>query len=430
MEKNSIRYFQYIDLLALELQVAMGCTEPVALAYAASLAKETLNEEVIKIDAFVSANIVKNVKSVIVPNTNGGKGIDTAIAAGFSVGDCKKELEVLASVKEEEVSLIEEFKKRVPIRIQTINDGHVFDIGIKAYSNNHTSYVRIIDTHTNVCCVKYDDIDLKLPKKNCKTHVIENNEINEFKRTITIKEILDFANTVGIDDIKEILDKQIKYNMDIASEGITNNYGANIGKTLLLTYGDNVFIKARAYAAAGSDARMNGCERPVVINSGSGNQGITASVPVIVYAKEKGYSLESLYRALVLSNLCTIHLKTGIGTLSAYCGVVSAGSSAGAGICYLDGGDFKAIAYTLINALAITSGIVCDGAKASCAAKISSAVDAGIMGYCMYKNGNHFHSGDGIVKKGLEHTIETVGLLARVGMSETDKEIIKLMLND
>ena len=430
MEKNSIRYFQDIDLLALELQVAMGCTEPVALAYAASLAKETLNEEVIKIDAFVSANIVKNVKSVIVPNTNGGKGIDTAIAAGFSVGDCKKELEVLASVKEEEVSLIEEFKKRVPIRIQTINDGHVFDIGIKAYSNNHTSYVRIIDTHTNVCCVKYDDIDLKLPKKNCKTHVIENNEINEFKKTITIKEILDFANTVGIDDIKEILDKQIKYNMDIASEGINNNYGANIGKTLLLTYGDNVFIKARAYAAAGSDARMNGCEKPVVINSGSGNQGITASVPVIVYAKEKGYSLESLYRALVLSNLCTIHLKTGIGTLSAYCGVVSAGSSAGAGICYLDGGDFKAIAYTLINALAITSGIVCDGAKASCAAKISSAVDAGIMGYCMYKNGNHFHSGDGIVKKGLEHTIETVGLLARVGMSETDKEIIKLMLND
>lgn len=430
MEKNSIRYFKYIDLLALELSTAMGCTEPVALAYAASLAKKVLNDTPLKIEAFVSANIVKNVKSVIVPNTNGGRGIDTAIAAGFTLGDCEKELEVLASVKEEEIKLIDEFKRNVPINIKTNEDGHIFDIGIKAYSKEHYSYVRIVDTHTNVSEMVYDGNNLTLPKKNCKTHIIVDKELDEFKKTITIKEILDFANIVEIDDIKEILDRQINYNMAIAEEGINNNYGANIGKTLLATYGDSPFIKARAYAAAGSDARMNGCEKPVIINSGSGNQGITASVPVIVYGKEINADMDKIYRALAFSNLCTIHLKTGIGTLSAYCGVVSAGASSGAGICYLEGGDFKAISYTLVNALAITSGIVCDGAKASCAAKISSAVDAGIMGYCMYKNGNHFHSGDGIVKKGLEHTIETVGLLARVGMSETDKEIIKLMLND
>lgn len=429
MEKNSIRYFEYIELLKSELIVAMGCTEPVSVAYCAALCKKTLKEMPNKVEVFVSSNILKNVKSVIVPNTNGEKGIDTAVAAGIVGGDSSKELQTLSCICESEIKSIDEFKKNTPIIVHAINDGHIFDVGVKCYSDNHTAYVRIVDNHINVVDVKYDGISLNTPQQTCKENVC-NTKQTEFKKTITIKEILDFAQVCDIDDVKEILDRQIKYNMEIAEEGIKNNYGANIGKILLETYGNHPYIKARAYAAAGSDARMNGCEKPVVINSGSGNQGITSSVPVIVYAKEINAPLEKLYRALILSNLCTIHLKTGIGTLSAYCGVVSAGCSSGVGICYLDGGDFKAISYSLRNALAIASGIVCDGAKASCAAKISSAVDAGIMGYCMYKNGTRFHSGDGIVKHGLENTIETVGLLARIGMSETDKEIIKLMLDE
>ena len=253
--------------------------------------------------------------------------------------------------------------------------------------------------------------------------------ISKFINEITIEEIYDFATTCDICDVKEILDRQINYNMAIANEGMKNNYGANIGKTLIKTYGDGIYTKVKAYASAGSDARMNGCELPVIINSGSGNQGMAASIPVIVFAQSENKTAEELYRALLISNLSTIHIKTGIGKLSAYCGAVAAGCGSGAGICYLSGGDLKAICHTLVNAIAITSGIVCDGAKASCAAKIASSVDAGLLGYFMYKNGNQFRDGDGIVKKGVENTINSGSKLASIGMCETDKEIIKIMLD-
>lgn len=239
---------------------------------------------------------------------------------------------------------------------------------------------------------------------------------------------MDFANSVDIDEIKDTLDMQIKYNTAISEEGLKGNYGANIGKVLLMADGDNIRTRAKAKAAAGSDARMNGCELPVVINSGSGNQGMTASLPVIEYAKELGADDEKLYRALVLSNLVTIHQKTGIGRLSAYCGAVSAGAGAGAGIAYLIDGDYETIIHTIVNALAIVSGIVCDGAKASCAGKIASAVDAGILGYNMYKCGQEFLGGDGLVIKGVEETIKNIGRLGKDGMKETNEEIIKMMV--
>ena len=237
-----------------------------------------------------------------------------------------------------------------------------------------------------------------------------------------------FADAVEIDDVKETLDRQIEYNMAIAEEGLKNNYGANIGKVLLRCYQPDIKITAKAYAAAASDARMNGCELPVIINSGSGNQGITASVPVIVYARGLHVSKEKLYRALCVSNLITIHLKRGIGALSAYCGVVSAGAGAACGVAYLLGGREAEINHALVNALAIDSGIICDGAKASCAAKIATAVESGLLGLNMYYNGNEFFAGEGIVKDGVENTIKSVSRLAHKGMRETDKEIIRIML--
>ena len=245
-----------------------------------------------------------------------------------------------------------------------------------------------------------------------------------------MKDIFDFVETVDIEDVREILDRQITYNMAIAEEGIRGNYGANIGSVLLDTGGDNLAVKAKAMAAAGSDARMNGCELPVIINSGSGNQGITASVPIIVYARGMQCGKEKMYRALVLSNLTAIHEKTPIGRLSAYCGAVSAGAGAGAGIAYLSGGGYEEVIHTVVNALAIVSGIVCDGAKASCAAKIASAVEAGIFGYQMYVHGQEFVGGDGIVTNGVEATLQNVGRLGKQGMKETNEEIIRIMIGE
>ena len=244
---------------------------------------------------------------------------------------------------------------------------------------------------------------------------------------LNMEDIYDFAITADIDDVKQILDPQIYMNSAIAEEGLRGDYGANIGSILKDSYGSDIKIRAKSKAAAGSDARMNGCELPVVINSGSGNQGLTVSLPIIEYARELKVTEEKLYRALLISNLSAIHLKTAIGRLSAYCGAVSAGASAGAGIAYLSDAGYKGITHTVVNALAITSGIICDGAKASCAAKIVTAVDAGILGFEMYKSGQQFHGGDGIISKGIENTIKNIGLLGQIGMFETDKEIIRIM---
>ena len=425
MEKRNAKYAAYVQTLKEELVPAMGCTEPIALAYGAARAREVLGEMPDRVVVGASGSIIKNVKSVIVPNTDHLKGIPAAAAAGIVAGDADKELEVIASVSSEQTAQMKEFMEQVPITVEHIDNGITFDIVITLYKGVSYARVRIANYHTNIVMVeKNGEILEKKPVAG------ESEDGLTDRSLLNMKDILDFARTVDIEDVREVLERQIDYNWAIAEEGIRGNYGANIGSVLLDMEGESVRVRAKAMAAAGSDARMNGCELPVIINSGSGNQGITASVPVIVYAKDMKVSHETLLRALTLSNLTAIHQKTAIGRLSAYCGAVSAGAGAGAGIAYLHGGDYKEIVHTVVNALAIVSGIVCDGAKASCAAKIASAVDAGILGYQMYIRGQQFYGGDGIVTKGVEETLKNVGRLGKEGMKATNEEIIRIMIGE
>lgn len=423
MDKTDIRYQAYIDILKEELIPAMGCTEPIALAYAAATARELLGAMPERVEVSASGSIIKNVKSVIVPNTGHLKGIPAAAAAGIVAGDAKKQLEVISCVTPEQETQIREFLEQVPITVEHIDHHITFDIFVTLYRGEESSRVRIANYHTNlVYKEKNGQILLDLPVEE------ESEEGLTDRSLLDMEGIWDFINTADVSDIKETLDRQAQFNMKIAQEGMNGDYGANIGKVLLDSCGQDVQTRAKAMAAAGSDARMNGCELPVIINSGSGNQGITVSVPVLVYAKELGASEEKTLRALALSNLCAIHQKTRIGRLSAYCGAVNAGSGAGAGIAYLCGGGFKEIVHTVVNSLAIVSGIVCDGAKASCAAKIAAAVDAGLLGYNMYLRGQQFYGGDGIVTKGVEETIKNVGRLGKDGMQQTNEEIIRIMV--
>ena len=417
------KYQDYINELKEELIPAMGCTEPIAIAYAGAIAREHLGCLPERVEIEVSGNIIKNVKSVIVPNTGGLRGIEVAAAAGIVAGDAAKELKVISEVSTEAVAVIHKFLESTPITVNFSDSKKIFDIMITVYGNGHSAYVRICEFHTNIVEIREDDKYVLQ-----KDIAVEDSLGFTDRGFMNVQEIIEFADTARIEDVKDILDLQIECNVNISEEGLAGDYGANIGKVLLKTYGtDDVKIRAKAKAAAGSDARMNGCEMPVVINSGSGNQGITASIPVIEYAKELGVSDEKRYRALLVSNLITIHLKSGIGRLSAYCGAVSAGCASGAGIAYLYGGGVDEVSHTIVNSLAITSGIICDGAKASCAAKIATAIDAGILGYHMYKEGQQFYGGDGIVSKGVENTIKNVGQLAKEGMSTTDQEILKIM---
>ena len=423
MTKEDPRYSAYVQILKEELIPAMGCTEPIALAYGAAAARELLGGMPERVEVAASGSIIKNVKSVIVPNTGHLKGIPAAAAAGIVAGDASKELEVIASVSEEQVEKIRQFLESTPITVDHLEKGPVFDIVITVYRGEDQAKVRIANFHTNIVHKeKNGQVLLDIPVKE------DSEEGLTDRSLLTMEGIWDFANTVDVEDVREVLERQMSYNMAIPKEGIKSEYGANIGKVLLDTYGDDVRTRAKAMAAAGSDARMNGCELPVIINSGSGNQGITASVPVMVYGEELGVSHEKLLRALTLSNLTAIHQKTGIGRLSAYCGAVNAGAAAGAGIAYLCGGGYKEVIHTVVNALAVVSGMVCDGAKASCAAKIASAVDAGLLGYNMIIRGQQFYGGDGIVTKGVENTIGNIGRLGKEGMKETNEEIIKIMI--
>ena len=402
--------------------MAMGCTEPIAISYACAKATQVLDHLPDRIVVKASGSIIKNVKSVIVPHTNGLKGIEVAAAAGALYGDADAKLEVLSSATREQIEELPEYVQNTNITVQHIEQGHVFDLEIHVYYEQEHASVRIVDTHTNIVQIE----------KNWQVIFEDKTTSLELKAdhsALIMKQIWDFSQTVDIDDVKEILDRQIACNMGIANEGIHNSYGANIGHVILNMDSDCVKTRAKAYAAAGSDARMNGCELPVVINSGSGNQGITCCVPVVVYAKELDCTQEQLYRALVLSNLTAIYIKTGIGTLSAFCGAVSAGAAAGAGIAYLHNGTYKEIQHTIVNALAILSGTICDGAKASCAAKIASSVDAGIMGYYMYKNKQQFYAGDGIVAHSVDETIQNIGTLGSQGMLQTNDKIIEMMIS-
>lgn len=422
MEKTDIRYQTYLQILKEELVPAMGCTEPIALAYCAAKAREVLGclPERCRVEA--SGNIVKNVKSVIVPNTGGMKGIEAAAAAGIVAGDASRILEVIAGVTDAQKVQIKEYLAGAPVKVEPLETDEILDMIVTVYHGASWAKVRIANYHTNIVLIEKDGEVLY------EVGIMAEEAAQMADRSLLdVRNIYEFAETADLEDVKELLSRQIAYNTAIAEEGLRNDWGANVGSVLLNAYGDDIRVRARAVAAAGSDARMSGCELPVIINSGSGNQGMTASLPVIEYAKELKVSEEKLYRALLLSNLITIHQKTGIGRLSAYCGAVSAGCGAGCGIAYLLGGDLKTISHTLVNALAIVSGIICDGAKPSCAGKIAAAVDAGILGYQMYLNGQQFYGGDGIISKGVENTISNIGRLGKEGMRETDKEIIRIM---
>ena len=421
---DRILYDSYLDILREELVPAMGCTEPIAVAYAAAIARDTLGCMPDSTELIVSGNIVKNVKSVVVPNTGGRKGLRTAVAAGLCFGKAEKELEVIADATEQDLAGLDAYLRTADITLKEADSNQPFDLAVLLHKGSDSAYVHIVSHHTNVVCIrKNDTVILEKPFTDDTIQVPEN------RKLLSVEHIVEFADTVDIEDVRPILQRQIDYNVAIAQEGLKGEYGAQIGRILLLSYGNSVHNRAKAWAAAGSDARMDGCEMPVVINSGSGNQGITTSIPVIVYARECAVSEDLLFRALVISNLVTIHLKTGIGSLSAYCGATSAGGGAGAGICYLYGGSYEEIAQTIVNALAINSGMICDGAKASCAAKIASAVEAGLLGMCMNMHDSQFFGGDGIVVTGVENTIKAVSSIARDGMRGTDKEVIRLMMS-
>lgn len=415
-------YREYLEILREELVPAMGCTEPIAVAYAAALAGKALGTAAERAAVWASANIIKNVKSVVVPNTGGQRGIAAAVAAGLISLRPELELQVLSALGAPQAARVAELTGRLGCAVHQSEKPYIFHIRVELEGGGHAAAAEIAGHHTNVILVERDGAALeKKDYTECR------GEHRTDRSLLTVERIVEFAGCVAVGDVEELLERQIACNTAIAREGLRGNWGAGIGRILMDAYGGEVHNRAKAYAAAGSDARMNGCELPVVINSGSGNQGLTASLPVIVYAEELGVSREALYRALVVSNLVTIHMKTGIGRLSAYCGATSAGCGAGAGVAYLYGGRYHEIAHTIVNAVAIDSGMICDGAKASCAAKIASAVEAGLLGMQMGMHGSQFYGGEGIVVKGVENTIRNVGELARRGMAETDHTILRLM---
>ena len=426
MLSSDPRYGNYLKILQEELVPATGCTEPIAIAYGAAKARELLGvlPESVLVEA--SGNIIKNVKSVVVPNTDSLKGIEAAAAAGIVAGQSDKILEVISEVTPAQRAEIRAYLADRPIVVKPAEGDKVFDILITLRAGNNHVKLRISDYHTHIVYIE----------KNGEVLFQSGEVLSDSARDmltdrscLSVEGVLDFASTCNLEDVPALIERQIDYNYAIAEEGMRHSWGANIGSVLKEHYGVGIYSRARYMAAAGSDARMSGCEMPVIIVSGSGNQGITASVPVVEYAKELNVSRDQMVRAVLLSDLLTIHLKTGIGRLSAYCGAVSAGCSAGAAIAYLHGGGFREIAHTLVNSLAIVSGMICDGAKASCAAKISAAVDAGLVGYSMFRSGQQFRGGDGIVTKGVEETIRNIGRLGRLGMRETDREIIRIMTN-
>ena len=425
MKKGDWLYQQYLNILQEELRPAMGCTEPIALALAGAKARALLGCLPDRVELRVSGNIIKNVKSVIVPNTGGLHGMGAAVCVGIVAGDPEKEFQVISNVTDAQRQELNCFMQTVSLQISPSDSELTFDIDVSLFRGDQRVRLRIVNNHTNLVYMeKNGQVLLDLPVSEAsEDHLTD-------KSCLNLESIVDFVDALDVEDVRACVGEQIRCNLAIAKEGIAGNWGANIGSVILTRQGALLCKKAAAYAAAGSDARMSGCEMPVVILSGSGNQGITASVPVAIYAEELGSSEEDLLRAVTLSDLVTVHQKAGIGRLSAYCGAISAGCGAGAGIAYLQGGRYHAVAHVVVNAVAILSGTICDGAKPSCAAKIAAAVDAGILGCDMYWEHQQFYGGDGIVTKGADKTVSNIGRLAREGMRETDRTILKIMLDE
>ena len=419
---NQIYEQEYINVLHQELVPALGCTEPIAIAYAAAKVREVLGCFPEHLEIRCSGNIIKNVKAVVVPNSNGLRGVEAAAVLGTVGGNPDRKLEVLEEVTSEHISRTQELLKQNYCTCSLQQEVANLYIVAIASTKEHTASVTIINRHTFITEIQKDGKVLYHHDLVDDTASIDWSHWN-------VKEILDFADHVNLDSVKDVIQRQIELNSAIADEGLTSGYGAQIGRTILKVYGNDVKVRARARAAAGSDARMGGCSLPVVINSGSGNQGMTVSLPVIEFAKEWKVSEETLYRALVLSNLISVYHKHFIGSLSAFCGAVTAACGCGAAITYLSGGGYEEIARTIVNTVANVGGIVCDGAKASCAAKIASAVDAAILGHCLSMEGLSFQPGEGIIQETLDDTIKSVGYIGRVGMKETDLDILKIMMN-
>lgn len=421
MEKQL--YDNYVKILTHELVPALGCTEPIAIAYAAAKAREVLGVMPDAVELCCSGNIIKNVKGVKVPNSNGMKGIDVAATLGIVGGRAERELEVLQEVTQEDIDLTKKLVAK-GFCTCTLKEGvENLYIVAKVTAGNHSAEVTIVNRHTLISqIVKDGEVIFQLATHEESPEYVD-------KSLLNVRKILQFADELNPEDVKEVLDRQIEMNSAIADEGMANAYGAQVGRTLLKEYGNDVKVRARARAAAGSDARMGGCSLPVVINSGSGNQGMTVSLPVIEFAKELKVTRDRLYRALAVSNLIAIHQKKYIGSLSAYCGAVSAACGAGAAITYLYGGDYEDVSFTIVNTIANVGGIVCDGAKSSCAAKIASAVDAAIMAHYMGMHHRAFQPGEGIVQEDVEKTIKSMGYIGRVGMKDTDTEILNIMID-
>ena len=413
-------YDSYLNILREELLPALGCTEPIAVALASAKAMEALGEPPVECRAEVSGNIIKNVKAVTVPNTGGLRGIEAAVAAGIVGGRPELGLEVLSRVTPEEISAMGNFLRDCPIHVLPAEGDRIFYIRITLRSAGHTAGCEIADYHTNITRIWRDEA--------CLYQGGSGQSAQTDRSVLSVEEIVAFADTMDSRDAAPVLERQIACSTAISREGLKGGWGAEVGKTLLRLHGDRLDVRLRAAAAAGSDARMNGCELPVIIVSGSGNQGMTASLPVIEYANAIGADHDRLLRALALADLITIHQKTGVGRLSGFCGATSAGCGAACGIAYLDGGDADLISRTITNTLGICSGMICDGAKSSCAAKIAAAVEAGLEGYEMAKSGRSFAEGDGIIGADVEQTIANVGRLARQGMRQTDVEILHIML--
>ncbi len=417
---------KYISILKEELVPALGCTEPIALALAGAKCRQLLGSEAERIEVGCSGNIIKNVKAVVVPNCGGLKGIEAAVAVGMLAGNADADLEVLTKVTEEDVIRVKDYLKKKAVKVEHIDTEAKLEIAVRMFAGGHEAYVRLLNKHTNFVDMSKDG---KVLFHKDEAPALESASLTD-RSFLTVDGIVDFAENVDISLIEPTISVQIENNIRICKEGLENDWGASVGKTVLSGDMYGFMGRAEAMAAAGSDARMSGCSMPVVINSGSGNQGITVSVPVIEYAREHKVPEEKLIRALALSNLLAIHQKTEIGILSAYCGVVCAACGAGAAVTWLAGGNRKQIEETVVNTLATISGMVCDGAKPSCAGKIAVAVNAAMIAHKMAMSNKSYHSGEGLVKDDVEKTISTIGTLASVGMKDTDNVILKQMLKD
>lgn len=419
MDKKT--YNAFIELLTAELRLAMGCTEPIAVAYAAAKAREVLGQMPERIELYCSGNIIKNVKAVTVPNSGGRRGLEVAAVLGAAYGDASLELEVVSKVTEEEIAGLQELLDAdlCHCHLQTGKDN--LYIRVEVFAGNESSLVEISEKHTYITRIeKNGEVLMTQPELN-----LLKNDIS----VLNLHDIYAFANELDMDDVDELIERQIECNIKIAEEGIKNPYGSEIGRRYLEMYGEHDYrFKAVAYAAAGSDARMNGCALPVVINSGSGNQSITISVPMIVYAQEHGISNEQLIRGLVFADLMALLQKKYIGDLSAYCGATCAGCAAVAGIAFIEGQPLEVLGKIVVNAISTIGGMVCDGAKSSCAAKIATSISTGFLAYDLAVNDLSFKDGEGLVVEDIEKTIERVGRMGREGMRSTDESILEMMI--